>query len=311
MTNWFQTEECYNFYKSLSFLEPFKFEVKRDGEVKGRIIGYIQKDGGKLKQFFSRRAIINGGPMLADDITPEELSELLGFLKEYLRGKAIYVETRNFKDYSKYKDIFERNNFRYQQHYDILIDTSDFDSVYQKMDRNRKRNINKAIEKGITAEYHPSDQDVKIFYKLLCKLYSEKVKAPLVPFSFFDKLHKSSFANYIVIKTIEGNIISGIVCVGTGPTLYALYACGRDAEYRELSPSVMANYEAIKYACENGYTCFDFMGAGAPGDGGYGVRDFKAKFGGELVEYGRFKFIINRPLYLIGTLGVSLIKKMK
>lgn len=31
------------------------------------------------------------------------------------------------------------------------------------------------------------------------------------------------------------------------------------------------------------------MGAGVPNDGGYGVRDFKAKFGGELVEYGRFK----------------------
>ncbi len=29
--------------------------------LKGVIAGYIQKDGGKVKQFFSRRAIVNGG----------------------------------------------------------------------------------------------------------------------------------------------------------------------------------------------------------------------------------------------------------
>ena len=51
------------------------------------------------------------------------------------------------------------------------------------------------------------------------------------------------------------------------------------------------------------------MGAGAPGDGGYGVREFKAKFGGELVEYGRFKYICNKPLYAIGKLGVKLMKR--
>ena len=51
------------------------------------------------------------------------------------------------------------------------------------------------------------------------------------------------------------------------------------------------------------------MGAGAPGDGGYGVRDFKAKFGGELVEYGRFKYVCNPVLYAIGKLGVAILKK--
>ena len=51
------------------------------------------------------------------------------------------------------------------------------------------------------------------------------------------------------------------------------------------------------------------MGAGAPGDGGYGVRDFKAKFGGELVEYGRFRYVANKPLYTLGKWAVNLMKK--
>ena len=51
------------------------------------------------------------------------------------------------------------------------------------------------------------------------------------------------------------------------------------------------------------------MGAGKPDDGGYGVRDFKLKFGGELFEYGRFKHISSKFLYSIGVLGVKLLKK--
>ena len=51
------------------------------------------------------------------------------------------------------------------------------------------------------------------------------------------------------------------------------------------------------------------MGAGSPGDGGYGVRDFKAKFGGELVEYGRFRYVANKPLYALGKWAVNLMKK--
>jgi serine/alanine adding enzyme len=43
----------------------------------------------------------------------------------------------------------------------------------------------------------------------------------------------------------------------------------------------------LQWGAENGYRLYDFGGAGKPGEV-YGVRDFKAKFGGRLVEYGRF-----------------------
>jgi len=41
------------------------------------------------------------------------------------------------------------------------------------------------------------------------------------------------------------------------------------------------------------------------------VREFKSKFGGELVEYGRYKKI-NKPLmYKIGLLGLKILQKIK
>ncbi|MBQ7550438.1 MAG: GNAT family N-acetyltransferase, partial [Bacteroidales bacterium] len=65
VASWFQTQEAYAFFDSLSFLDSFVMGVENDGQLKGIAVGYIQKDGGKIKQLFSKRAIILGGPLLS------------------------------------------------------------------------------------------------------------------------------------------------------------------------------------------------------------------------------------------------------
>ena len=82
VATWFQTQEAYAFFDSLSFLEAFAYAVESEGRLRGLVTGYIQKDGGRVKRFFSRRAVIFGGPLLADDISDEELTLLLCSLKE-------------------------------------------------------------------------------------------------------------------------------------------------------------------------------------------------------------------------------------
>ena len=39
------------------------------------------------------------------------------------------------------------------------------------------------------------------------------------------------------------------------------------------------------------------------------MRKFNSKFEGEMVNYGRYKRILNKPLYALGELGVRLMKK--
>ena len=76
--SFFQTRECYDLYAANpEFMQPFCVAVENERKLKGVVIGYIQRDGGRIKQFFSRRAIINGGPLLADDISEEALTLLL------------------------------------------------------------------------------------------------------------------------------------------------------------------------------------------------------------------------------------------
>ena len=311
VATWFQTSEAYTFLDSLSFLEAFAYAIESEGQLKGVVVGYIQKDGGKLKQLFSKRAIVLGGPLLSDDITDDEFGFLLMALKNSLKKKAIFIEMRNFNDYHAWQTVLARSGFVYEPHYDVQVDTSSMEMVNGKLDRNRKRNIKKALENGIVIDENPTADDLKRFYLMLDELYSTKVKTPLFPFEFFERLRSCPSSLLIMAKKTDGELIGGIACVVFDHrAVYAWLACGDDANNKLLSPSVMVNYAGVCYAAEHGISKFDFMGAGKPDDGGYGVRDFKLKFGGELVEYGRNVYVCNRLLFGIGKMGVKILKKL-
>lgn len=310
VATWFQTPEAYDFFGSLSFVEPFGVAVMDDGRLKGLTMGWIQKDGHGLKRWLSRRAIVFGGPLLADVITEEALSRLLMGLRSALKGKAIYIETRNFNDYNPWRDVIEKCGFRYEPHYNVQVDTISLETVNGHLDRNRRRNIKKALENGVIIDDNPNEADLKRFYAMLETLYQTKVKTPLYPYEFFEKLRQLPEAKFFMAKSPEGELLGGLACISLeGQAVYAWMACGDDQTHRELSPSVMANFAGIRYAAENGFPRFDFMGAGKPDDGGYGVRDFKLKFGGELVEQGRYVCVCKPLLYRIGKLGVKLMKR--
>ena len=90
--SFFQTKSCFELYvANSSFMTPFFLGVEEDGQLKGIIVGYIQADGGVLKRFLSRRAIINGGPLLADDISDGALCLLLTECQKKLKKDLDFV----------------------------------------------------------------------------------------------------------------------------------------------------------------------------------------------------------------------------
>lgn len=305
--SFFQSPECYDLYKAMPFMTPFVYAVSNQGALKGIIVGYVQKDGGAVKSYFSRRAIINGGPLISDDITPDEFRELLTACRNGLKGNAIYIESRNFEDYAPWKMVFEECGFKYVPHLNFHIDTSSPEIVESNMGKSRKRDIRVSFRDGASLIDAPTNEQVVEFYAVLDNLYRTRVKTPLYPLSFFLYLAKRDYARFLLVE-YGGHIVGGTVCVCLpGYAVYEWFACGEDGVHKNIFPSTVATYSGIKYAAENGYGHFDMMGAGSP-DERYGVRDFKAKFGGALVEYGRFINVLNPTLYGIGKLGVAVMK---
>lgn len=307
MNSFFHSDEYLDFLSGIKCFNPFRFAVSRDNREVGHIQGYIQKDGGWFKGFFTRRAIVNGGPALSEDISEGEIEALLNACRKGLKGRAIYIETRNFSDYSKWRHVFERCGFHYEPHYDFIVDTSSLDIAESGLGKSRKRDIRTSLRDGTSVIEDPNKDSIIEFYGILSALYRNKVKTPLFPLDFFVQLSQKPYSKFLLVE-YNGEIIGGTVCVFDDETVYEWFACGKDGVFKSIFPSTLATWSGIKFAAESGRSHFDMMGAGAPGDGGYGVREFKAKFGGELVEYGRFKYIINKCLYRIGELGVKALR---
>ena len=309
---WFQTKEAYEFYASVSDMQAFVYGVSEDDNFVGLVVGYITIEKCKFKQHFTARSIIVGGPLLAEDISEEALHTLLSSIKNLpsLQGGdggrpiPIYVETRNFHDYSKWKSIFEANGFTYQPHYDIHVHCN----AQHQMSERRQRELKRAIKNGATVAEAQSEQEIRDWYQILHRLYREKVRTPLFSEDFFLQFYRNGVGKYLLVKH-EDKVIGGMMCpVLDSIAIYEWYVCGLDEEYRDLYPSVVATHAAIEYAKENGLPLFDFMGAGEP-EIPYGVRDFKMEFGGELREYGRFLCIRKPLLYWIGKIGVKWLKE--
>ena len=184
---WFQSPEAYDFFASLpELMEPFVYGVERAEKLYAVCVGYVTKEPNPIKQFFTRRAIIIGGPCLADDASSEEVEALMIAVKNLpsLQGgdegrlpSPIYIETRNFNDFSPWKEAFEAAGFVYKPHLNFHVDPAT-----NNLSDNRKRQLKKSdavVSEGV------SELEIREWYEVLSELYRTKVKTPLWPIDFF------------------------------------------------------------------------------------------------------------------------------
>ena len=309
---WFQSPDAYDFYASLpEVMEPFVFGVTGDGlpgtgSLRAVCVGYVTKERHSLMQFFTRRAIVNGGICLTDNAANEEAEMLFAALRKYANTKAIYLETRNFNDYSRWKEVFETAGFTYKPHLNFHVATKGFEA---RLSDNRKRQIKKveSLKLNVESCFAQSAQDIQEWYEVLAELYRTKVKTPLFPIEFFLTAYRQKIAQFLLVKH-AGRVIGGSMVVQDEKCVYEWFECGLNAEYKDQYPSVFATYFGIDFARRQGCARYDMMGAGEP-NVPYGVRDFKAEFGGQMVEHGRFLLVCRPWLYRIGVLGVRVLKR--
>ena len=305
----FQAPEFFDFFNQNTNMQADVFAVGNNSSYAAICVVTLQKEKG-IKGYFSRRAIVYGGSVLSNTISEDEINLLLKSIISFYKKKAIYLETRNFFDYSHYIKQFQVAGFKYVPWLNFQLNTISIEDIKSRISKSRLRQIKKAQKQGVVWKVAESVEEVKAFYDILNELYVTRIKKPLFEIEFFINFFKSNVSKFLLV-IYNQKVIGGIMCpIFTSKGIYEYYVCGKDLEYKEQYPSIMATWAAIEYANQNGIAYFDFMGAGQPDDE-YGVRDFKARFGGEQVEHGRFIRVLNPFLYAVGKLGLKILSKLK
>jgi lipid II:glycine glycyltransferase (peptidoglycan interpeptide bridge formation enzyme) len=242
----------------------------------------------------------------------ESLRELLQRFVGTYGHKAIYSEIRAMMFDKAFLRVATSCGFRFEPHLNSIVNCSDETAAWKAISESKRRQIKKALKSGVSIEENPTERQVAEFYDILLRLYKSKVNKPLIEKEYFLELMDLQSPPYHVkflLVMYESSVIGGIVApISHNRVIHEHYVAGLDAEYKNQYPSIVATWAAIDYASKNGIQCFDFMGAGKP-DEEYGVRDFKLKFGGELIEPGRYAFVPSAFWYNVATKGFSLYQR--
>ncbi|MEL7270210.1 MAG: peptidoglycan bridge formation glycyltransferase FemA/FemB family protein [Bacteroidota bacterium] len=307
-SNYFQTREAVHFFEAAG-LETFTYAIRKEDSIVAVLSGIVQKEKG-IKSNFTSRAIIYGGPIFSEKIDENDGAEMLQQLVTALKDMVIYIEFRNLNDYRPYRSIFERAGFTYHPHLNFHLDCTDEALMQKRMSKSKLRQVKKSIAAGATIIEARNIEQIEAYYNILLHLYRTKVKTPLPSLDFFEKLWLRDAAKFLLVQ-FKGEIIGGIVApILKDKVIYEWFVCGKDGVFKNVYPSILATWAAMDYANKNEIPRFDFIGAGKPNES-YGVREFKSKFGGELVEHGRYTYVTKPLLFEIGKKAVQILKNRK
>ena len=315
--NIFQTPEMHEVYEKTKKFKPlFIGVVDNSGDILGLLISVIQKEWGGIMAGLTSRCITWGCPVIKHDLSENEKINILNFiLKEQnkiVKNEAIYMEFRNLFDTTKLKPIFEQNNYNYEDELNIIIDlTKREETIWNEFHRKRRTGIRKAEKEGLTTVFTNKPNVIKKMYNIYLDTYKH-AKHPLPDDSLFLAVNKILSKKGMMINIfaqLDDLPIGAMTILMYKKIIYAWYLGGL-IEYRNKHPNDLLPWEAMKWGVKNNYEIFDFMGAGKPNEK-FGIRDFKLKFGGTVVNYGRYKNVFKKAKMKIALTGLKIMKAVR
>lgn len=308
--SFFQSETYYKLLSDLPGLGTFIFNFQSpDGNRVNFETGMHHYIGSKIKRLFTSRIVIIGEPAFLPLWTTELADRADWQFRQQTGGSCIYTELR-FIEPPKDPGLVARLPYSFIHNYlNILVDTTlPAEVLYSGLSDSKKRQVQSSLNAGAMVRPALNEEEVKAFYKITRALYQKKVKKPLIPEEVFLRLFRDKTAGQVLLVIFNGKVVGGMLCPYYGKDeMYEWYISGLDSQMKKhkVYPSVLVTWEAIRFASDHGFRQFNFMGAGKTGQP-YGVRDFKMRFGGKLVEVPRLIFVHKPFLYKLGKLAIRL-----
>jgi len=309
--NIFQTPQMYTVYGTTKNYQPFVVACYENGSMAGVLLAVIQKEYKRILGKLSARSIIWGGPLVRSN----DIHVFEAIMNEYdqtIKKQAIYTHIRNIFPMDWAKEVFNKFGYETESHLDILIDLDKpVEELWKELHPTRRKQIDRGYRRGVDFYYiqKPDKTILSECYELIALLY-KRIKLPFPNKEFFlnSYFNLNERIGLFILKN-QTKIIGCRFVLLYKKLIYDWYA-GSDDEFLDKYPNDILPWEVMKWGAKNGYQIFDFGGAGKPGVP-YGVRDFKMKFGGNLVNYGRFKKIHNSLIYFPAVLGFWFWKLIK
>lgn len=265
-----------------------------------------------LLRRLTTRSIVYGSVLCSAE--PEGQAALKMLLQGYKQQKndgTLFTELRNLSDLSDIQPNIQGCGFVYEDHLNFLINLAlPVEQVWENINKSARKNIKKALNKQQLVIEEVNDlAQVKLCHTLLQETYG-KAQIPLADLSLFEAifniLYPKGMAKFFLGQVNDTYIAASVVLLYK-QIVFGWYR-GFNRAYASYLPNDLMVWDLLKWGAENNYHTFDFGGAGRPNEP-YGPREFKAKFGGKLVNYGRNTYVHTPTILKLSELGYQLYRR--
>lgn len=289
--NVFHTPEMFQVFSRTKGYRPDLWAATEDGHTLALLMPVQVTLMNGLLRYFTTRSVAYGSVLCVPDRGGQKALDRL--LEDYTREvarAALFTQLRNLSNLELLQPILGNHGFIYEDYLNYLIDLNrPPDEVFRNVGRRTRKNIRRGLRRGevVIAEVQDRDE-LPVCYELLRQTY-RVAQVPLADYSLFesafDLLYPKGMVRFTVARVAQTAVATSVDLLYKG-VVYGWYG-GVDRAYGSYVPNELLMWHLLQWGAESGYRVYDFGGAGKP-DEEYGVRDFKAKFGGQLVSFGRF-----------------------
>jgi len=311
--NIFQTPEIAEVYKRTKNYEPMSLAVIDGSDnILAILFGVVIRYGRGIGKLFSSWSLIQGGPLfIKNEKGIKAFRILMEYYDEVAQKRALYTQIRNMWDTSEILGFFSSIGYEYEEHLNFLINLNRPEGeIWRDIHKSRRKGINRALKKGIFIEELQNKKLIPIFYNIIKETY-KNAKIPLDDISLFkaafELLVPKHMAKFYMAKYEDIYVGARAVLCYRG-LIYDWYA-GALSDYLSLYVNEALVWYILKEGANSEYHTFDFGGAGSPYKE-YGVREFKRRFGGEMVNFGRYTKVYSPIRMKIAEKGFEVYRRM-
>ncbi|MBI4787674.1 MAG: GNAT family N-acetyltransferase [Chloroflexi bacterium] len=238
------------------------------------------------------RALFYAEPLCREDeVGQQALTVLLREHEAEMRDKTLFAEVRPLHAAGVERTVLERCGYQFEEYLNFLIDlTKPRDELWRAMTNSCRANIRRGLKRGVAIADETTEQGVEILYDLLRASYA-RAQVPLADKSLFrcglEVLGPRDMLRVFIARLDDKPIGASVVLLFKQRVYEWYWGVQRMVS---VYPAEVVTWHRIEWGQQHGYVLYDFGGAGSPYKP-YGVRDFKRKFGGERVNFGRYRKI--------------------
>ncbi len=308
-STFFHTPEYYFAFQTDEHAKTHLIAILSErNEILALSVFVIYKEKG-IKRYFSRRAIFMSSPIVkGNDV---ELFNILLEAQDYfLKNKVIYSEIRNIAS-TVFLDVIKREGYNIKDHLNIVINLQkNLSDLYSGISSSARNKIRKAEKLQLQFSELRTSNDIEKTYGLLQLVY-DRINYPLLSYSVFKEMceYLLKEAKMNIFEVFSNNDLVSVMLLPQYKNSWYCWYSGTLRNKKLHGTSDFLVWNIFQEAKKKGIEQFDWGGAGNPGTE-YGVRNFKKKFGGQLIKQHRATCVYKPILYRFSNFAFRLYRSI-